>query len=748
MKLSKFNRYVVLGLAISYVGIAPVSSAYAGQLLSKNTQQLVEHPNLVNTFEDVMAMREAIKVSGRFQTEFLNKQARLDKAIEQPLNVPYPKDAGGGYTHEVHKNNYRLMYDAGILYQITQDPKYANYVKDVLFEYAKLYPTLSLHPEVKSSNPGQLFWQGLNEAVWLVHTIQAYDAVLPHLSESERETIEKGVLEPVALFLSEESPQTFNKVHNHGTWATCAVGMTGYVLDKPEWVEKALYGLDKSGTGGFMRQLDELFSPNGYYNEGPYYQRYALMPFVTFAKAIENNQPERKIFEYRDQVLLKAINTTAQLSYNGLFFPINDAIKDKGIDTIELVHGIAIAYGITGETGLLDIAKQQGRVILTGDGLQVAKALDKGQETDYQFKTQAFGDGASGNEGAFVVLRSDSSKKASVVTFKATSQGLGHGHFDKMGLSFYDNGAEILTDYGAARFLNVVAKFGGRYLPENDSYAQQTVAHNTLVVDETSHFDGITEVGNQHHPKLELFANDKQVKLASASIDTAYQGVGLTRTTALVAVPEENIDWVIDIFAAQSKTQHQYDLPFHYSGHFIEANFDYQAHAESLNALGTKSGYQHLWLTAQAQPSDEQQIRKITWLNDNGRFYSLNAVNSPNLEVLFTRAGANDPNFNLREDKAFILRAKGQTDYQFVSLLEAHGEYNPSKEYTLKSKSSIKSLSYEQQGAVHMVYVERDDNSQFVIAYHNQSGQSQSFVVDGHTYALNQTVKLFKLAKK
>ena len=82
-----------------------------------------------------------------------------------------------------------------------------------------------------------------------------------------------------------------------------------------------------------------------------------MLPFVTFAKAIENNEPQRKIFEYRDGILLKAIDTTIQLSYNGLFFPINDAIKSKGIDTIELVNGVTAAYGLTNDAGYLRYCK-------------------------------------------------------------------------------------------------------------------------------------------------------------------------------------------------------------------------------------------------------------------------------------------------------------------------------------------------------------------------------------------------------
>ncbi|WP_053084488.1 alginate lyase family protein [Catenovulum maritimum] len=740
MNLSQLNKSIVLScvLGVSSFTLTTFPSV-AGQILADKTVQQITHPNLVNTFSDVEAMRSQLNVEGRFKATFEATKSALDIAILEPINVPFPKDAGGGYTHEVHKNNYKLMYDAGIIYQLTKQQKYADFVRDVLVKYAELYPKLSLHPERKSSNPGKLFWQGLNEAVWLVHTIQAYDAVLPALSAEDRQVIEQGALRPVALFLSEESPNTFNKVHNHGTWATCAVGMTGFVLGEDEWVEKSLYGLDKTGTGGFMRQLDELFSPEGYYNEGPYYQRYALMPFVTFAKAIENNQPERKIFEHRGQVLLKAIEATAQLSYAGLFFPINDAIKDKGIDTIELVHGVAIAYGVTKKAGLLGLAQQQNQIILTGDGLKVAKALDANLAQPYQFKTQLFGDGATGKDGAFAVLRTGSESDSSVVTFKATAQGLGHGHFDKLNLSFYDKGREILSDYGAARFLNVEAKFGGRYLPENETYAKQTVAHNTVVVDEISHFDADTDTGNMNHPEVTFFAESDKATIVSAEISTAYKGVKLARTIALIK--DGDSDLILDIFDVESKSEHQYDLPFHYEGHFIQANFKYQPELESLTALGQANGYQHLWLKAQAQP--KEGLAKLTWLNDNGRFYTLNTLNEEGGEVLFVTTGANDPDFNLRHDNAFILRVDGKRKHQFVSVIEAHGEYNPSKEYTLDSESLITSIEQQKQGSVNLVIIKRARAEDMILAYQTGSAITQSFVIDGQEYTLTKNIELF-----
>nr|AHW45238.1 OalS17 [Shewanella sp. Kz7] len=716
------------------------------------------HPNLVVNQQDVLTMRAAIKQPGSFKQAFEAQKAQVDSLLTQPILVPVPVDAGGGYTHERHKKNYQQMYDAGMMYQLTQQQKYADYVRDMLLEYAKLYPTLPLHPKRKSRNEGKLFWQGLNEAVWLVYTIQAYDFIVSSLDDTQRKTIETGILLPVADFLSVQSPHTFNKVHNHGTWATAAVGMTGFVLDKPELVETALLDLEKSGKGGFLRQLDELFSPDGYYNEGPYYQRYALLPFVTFAKAIEQNQPERKIFEYRNNILLKAIYSTVELSYNRLFFPLNDAIKSKGIDTTELVIAVSIAYGLTANNDLVDIAKQQNRILLTGDGLKLAQAIDANKPSHYPFNSREFLDGKNGDEGALIVMRQNTPTDQAIV-FKATAQGLGHGHFDKLTWQFYDAGEEIVSDYGAARFLNIEAKAGGRYLPENKTWAKQTVAHNTLVVDETSHFKGDVKVGNKNHPIVDFYHHDDKLTLASAHIDTAYDDVNISRTMALVSVKVDDKDTplVFDIVEVNSDNSHQYDLPLHYQGQLIDSNFARQAATEKLTPLGKQAGYQHLWLKANATP--KKGVAKVTWLNDNGLFYTHSSIVDGNTDVLFTQLGANDPDFNLRNEHSFIQRTNSK-QHRFVSVLEPHGEYNPSAEYTLNATSNLETLTYERQGDLSIVgfsVLSNQDSTAFVLAINHQTKNSldnnkdnnttQRFSYLGKTYSFDTRYQLIQISQ-
>lgn len=706
-----------------------------------------QHPALVITAQDVNHMRADIARIGRFKAEFEAKKTQLDKKLALPKQVPVPRDAGGGFTHEVHKNNAQTMYDAAIVYQLTGDKKYADYVRDLLLMYADLYPALPLHPQRKTDSvisAGKLFWQNLNESVWLVYTIQAYDAVLPALTASERKKIETGIIRPVALFLSEGSSHTFNTIHNHATWATCAVGMTGYVLGEQEWVEQALYGSDKSGKGGFLRQLDELFSPQGYYTEGPYYQRYALLPFVTFAKAISVNEPERKIFSYRDGIVLKAVNTTIQLSYNNLFFPINDAIKDKGLNTIELVNGVAIAYSATKDAGLLAIAMQQDKIILTGDGLRVAQALDQHLEQPYAFSSMVFQDGAKGDAGGLVVMR----EQDQALVFKATAQGMGHGHFDKLNWLFYDKGAEIVSDYGAARFLNVEAKFGGRYLPENKTYANQTIAHNTLVVDETSHFNGDTSVGDLNHPELLYFANEDALKISAARVDNAYPDVEFVRTMAQVSHKKLAQPIVLDVLTVHSNKSHQLDLPLQYKGHLVQTNFTLDAATQSLSPLGNKFGYEHLWLKATAKA--EKPVSQITWLHDNGRFYTLSTLVQTDMQILFTQVGANDPNFNLRTENAFVLRIPSAKNTAFVSVFEPHGEYNPVNEFTLAANSQVKSITHQQTGNIDQVSFEFLNGLQLVLLLNNakefDAKKIHKVKVNGKHYSFSGRFRLIDLA--
>jgi len=637
-----------------------------------------------------------------FAAELARMKKSVDAAMKAGIDVPVPKDPGGGYTHEQHKKNYQTIYGAGLLYRITGDKAYADHVRRMLLAYASLYPKLGPHPAKANEAPGRLFWQSLNDAVWLVYAVQGYDAIRDTLSAAERQTIDDNVFRRMAKFLSSDDAATFDRIHNHATWSCAGVGMTGYVLRDKALVDMALKGRDSSGKTGFLRQIDLLFSPDGYYTEGPYYQRYALQPFALFAQAIQANDPARGIFKYRDGVLVKAIRTTIQLTYGGYFFPLNDAMPDKSLKTDELYQAIAIGYAQTMDPGFLSVAAWQKRTVLTPEGLMVARDLAAGKAQPFPYSSALFRDGPDGEQGGIAAMRTSAGDDAAVLVAKNTAMGMGHGHFDKLAWIFYDNGNAVVTDYGAARFLNIESKDGGRYLKENESWAKQTVAHNTLVVNETSDFAGKWQVGQTLAPKQLYFSGDQPTKVSTAEMNGAWPGVTFRRTMVMLPVDGLKQPLVVDLLRVTGDKPATYDLPLHYSGQIIDIGFPVTSNTAERPVLGKANGYQHIWVDATGTPTAANAT--LTWLL-GGRFYTYRMLPPEGARVILGESGANDPRFNLRREPLLIERVPGAKDATFVSILEPHGAYDASAETTTGSNSKVAGLMRTRSGDAEIVTI-------------------------------------------
>ena len=668
------------------------------------------HPKLVLTKKGVSDIRSNINKLPLLSKSLMEAIKEVDADMASGIDVPVPKDMAGGYTHERHKKNYLTLQKAGLIFQITGDQKYAAFVRDMLMKYAILYPTLPTHPTNRSYSPGKIFWQCLNDANWLVYMSQAYDCVYTWIKPEERKILEHDLFRPYADFLSVGTPHFFNRIHNHSTWGIAGVGMIGLVLDDQELIDRAMNGLkddqipadqkDNDGglikmqgqTGaGFLIQLDYLLSSDGYYTEGAYYQRYATYPLMIFAQSLENCRPDLKIFEYRDHVLEKSLNAILNMTDSkGQFYPINDAQKGMSYLSSELVAAINIIYHFCGNNqDLLSIAKLHNRVSLDDTGFSVAKGLADGKEKPFIKQSIELHDGRDGDEGAVGILRKGKADDELSLVMKYTSQGMGHGHYDKLSFSMYDKDAEVLQDYGVARFVNIEQKYGGGYLKENDTWAKQSVAHNTLVVNETSHYNGDFETGNQFHSDPYFFSvQDPDVHIMSAKDTNAYPGIAMHRTMALITDEAFEKPVVLDIFRIQSEIENQYDLPFHFNGHVMSANFKFNV-PEVLAPLGKAFGYQHLWKSGEGNSPEKNS--KLSWFN-NSRFYTLTTWSSPEDQLLFTELGANDPEFNLRHYQSFIVRKNKQKNVVFLSAIESHGHYDPVSEIATNSFSSISSL--------------------------------------------------------
>lgn len=686
VKLNYFIFFLILGLTTS--GVAQ------------------NYPGLILTQEGVEKIKSE-KNPPLFTKAILSAQKQVEKAIMEGIDVPTPKDMGGGYTHEQHKNNYKYMHLAGALYQIKGDEKYAAYVKSMLMEYADKFSTWPTHPTNRSYATGKIFWQCLNDANWLVFTSQAYDAIHDYLTKEEIEHLDSKLFRPYADFISVGNPKFFNRVHNHSTWGNAAVGMIGLVMNDGELVERALNGLkikkgdslakDNDGgfiyekgkaKAGFFAQIDYAFSPDGYYTEGPYYQRYAMLPFMLFAQALENKKPDIKIFEYRNGLLVKGVKALlSQTNASGEFFPINDAQKGMSIKAGSVVTALNIAYGVSRDPELINAARLQGRVLLDQNGFDIAKQIEKSPEQPFVKSSIELTDGKDGDEGALGILRNGSGEDEFTVVFKYTGQGLGHGHYDKLSYSIFDSDTEVMQDYGAARWVNIDQKAGGRYLPENKTWAKQTIAHNTLVVDEKSQFGFEYDIANLNHSDPIFFNTENpNAHSAGAKEMNAYEGVEMHRYLILWSDDEFDKPVLIDVFDVKSEEEHIYDFPYQFAGQIMSQNFEVKGGHPKV--MGDGHGYQHLYAESESEAGETLQMN---WFKDN-KFYTLTAESSPGDDIILARLGANDPNFNLRRDALLIHRKENATNEVFVSAIESHGAYSPVTERPLQPYSKIKSI--------------------------------------------------------
>ena len=725
-----------------------------------------QHPRLVFNPKEVKEIKCKIGKLPLFDASLAEAKEEVDAEIKLGILLPIPKDFSGGYTHERHKKNFLIAEKAGKLYQLLGDKKYATYVRDMLLDYAKLYPTLPLHPQERSYARGKLFWQALNDSNWLVYMSQAYDCVYDFMTPQERTVVEKDLFKPYADFISTGSPQFFNRVHNHSTWGNVAVGMIALVMDDAELLERALNGLKsdnvpagmKDNDGGLIRKegqktgflanVDEPFSPDGYYTEGPYYQRYAMYPFMIFAEAIQNTKPDLKIFEYKNGILIKAVYTLLNLTNSaGEFFPLNDGQKGMSYYSRELVSAVDIAYLFGGkDASLLSIAQKQGRVQLDYSGMAVALGIKNNLQKPFDKKSIDLSDGSDGKQGGVAIIRNKKADDELTLVMKYAAQGLSHGHYDKLSFSFYNNNKEVFQDYGLARFVNIEQKGGGNYLHENTTWAKQSIAHNTIIQNEISHFTGDFDTGNQFASKKYLYdVSNPKAQIISATEDNAYPGTAMHRTMVVLEDESYEKPLLLDIFQVDSKTANQYDLPYYYHGQIMETNFAYDTPA-SLQPLGTANGYQHLWKEGVGKAVAGENA-KFSWLN-NGVFQTITAVTQPEDELLLVRLGANDPSFNLRRDPGFIIRKKNTKKTAFVNVIETHGGYSPVSEFSGNAYSSISNLSLVFEDANYVAVTITNKNGKkilFVLATTNNDPTKKHYLeIKGSAY--NWTGAYYKTA--
>ncbi|WP_187992374.1 heparinase II/III domain-containing protein [Vibrio harveyi] len=658
---------------------------------------MTTQPILLTEAEVELLRKEVGKPSLMGKSIEANRK-ELEAFMRLPLDVPGHGEAGG-YEHNRHKQNYTYMNLAGRLFLITQEEKYAQFVKDLLAIYAEKYLTFDFHVQKNTNPTGRLFHQILNEHCWLMFTSLAYSCVASVMTEEERTAVVERIFEPMLDMFTVKYAHDFDRIHNHGIWAVAAVGICGLAIGKPEYLEMSVYGQDRDDTGGFLAQISQLFAPSGYYMEGPYYHRYAIRPTCVFAEVVHRHMPEVDIYNYKDKVIGNTVQAMLATAYpNGEFPALNDASRTMSITDMGVQVAVSVYskhYGL--DDNILGMAKIQNAVWMHPCGLELSQAYDKAiadREIGIPFwPSVELNEGPTGNNGAQGFIRmQDKTGDVSQLVMNYGQHGMGHGNFDTLGITFFNRGQEVLREYGFCRWVNVEPKFGGRYLDENKSYARQTIAHNAVTIDEQCQNGFDVDRADSVHGLPHFFkVEGTEINGMSAFANDHYPNTDMQRSVFMLNLDELEAPLLLDLYRIEGEGEHQYDYSHQYDGQIVRTNFDYQSFGE-LNTLGDDFGYQHLWKVASGKVQD---MALVSWLQ-NSTYYtwlgtSISAKQNGDNEVIFTRTGANDPSFNLRSEPAFILRSKGESTL-FASVLETHGYFNEEFEQSVNARGQVKDI--------------------------------------------------------
>jgi len=450
----------------------------------------------------------------------------------------------------------------GLAWRIHEDENCRQRAEEILRGYARRYPGYEPGTE-RRYGQGKATYQSLDEAVWLIPLARAYDLVRESLSPGAREQVEDDLLRPAARHIV---GQKYFRIHNIECWHNAAIAAVGLLLE-----EDGLTRLAVEDEFGFHHQLAAGVRDDGLWWEGSSsYHFYALAALISLVLVAEGEDDSR----WRSERLEKMFRAPVDLAYPDWRLP---ATNDCWFSTSllgEVCHGVPppagfyeVAYGWYADPVFARVLKRnyQLRPRASLEALLYGRELSEaGRETRPA--------GVNCEPSGLACWRSqDPPDRQDYLLLKYGPHGGGHGHPDKLSISFYACGFPVSPDLGTP----------GYGIGLNESWYRQTVSHNTGVVD-----------GRSQPPaegKLVAFASGEGGDFGAVDAEAAweeepYAGVWMRRTVLWTA------DYFLDLFQVACDRERQIDWVCRLRGELEEK--EGTAAAGEVRLEG--NGYEHI----------------------------------------------------------------------------------------------------------------------------------------------------------
>ena len=384
----------------------------------------------------------------------------------------------------------------------------------------------------------------------------AFDWVHSGLEPAARREIQEGI----AAFMHfkmrcmDRWTQTPNLVFK----PTAIVAFAGLAIQERELIEWGLYRKPGSSIGGYFPVLDRMLKDSGPWHEAPIYpiahtdlycmgmvSRYrALYDGKDWwtARAPNGGSPKGLMDYYIDSAypiertgygpgqIRVATYGDGATNANGDLFLVNPAGP-----ALDITQALIAAYNTSGDPRLAPFAAMIPDYKPT--------LIDR-RPLPEKIEFPAVSSKIWPDYG-LAILREEESpaywKSDAPVVFHLMTKGYGHDHADKFSITFHGAGRLLYPDYNAIQYENA-----------NIGWTRNTIAHNTLMVDE-----GDTR---NAQPSDVRHAFTPEVKYLVVSASGVFEKVAQTRALLLTR------EYLLDLFQASSPTPRTFDYMLHSFG--------------------------------------------------------------------------------------------------------------------------------------------------------------------------------------
>lgn len=444
-------------------------------------------------------------------------------------------DFDGCTIANIHMDYSQEVRDLGIVYQVTGEKRYADRARSILLAYTEKYLTYARHDN--QGNPmngvgdenggnkssGRIASQSLTEATWMISAVQGADMIWETLSDAQRKDVETKLLRPAL----EETVLNHSKnptIHNIQCRRNSAVGLIGFLLDDRELIHNAI-----DGTHGYRTQMARGVQPDGAWIEGAWgYHFFTIDGIWPLTEAARNCGIDLYGPKLGGMYEAPIAFATPILTLP----PFNDSGEvrlSESADRYELGYA---RYPNPITELLLERSRRSGQM-----------ALFFGVDQLGPIGSIPAPHGFNATASGYAILRKGGGENATWACMKYGPHGGGHGHFDKLNVVLYARGQMIGVDSGTRAYGS----------PLHSSWDKTSLAHNTLIVDQTSQAESTG--------KSLAFGEDKGIYYAMSEAGPIYKDVRFIRTTVML---NENVLLFVD--QVQSDAQHTLDIAWHHRG--------------------------------------------------------------------------------------------------------------------------------------------------------------------------------------